>query len=206
LSLGRRFARLATDAVVRRPALWRLFRRPLRRQFDRLAPVWDEMRSPGHLAAFEAALEGVPDQPRRALDVGTGTGAAAVAMARRWPEAEIVGVDVAEAMLEQARAKLPAELAERVSFVAGDSASFPFADDSFDLVALANMIPFFNELDRVLMPGGHVVFAFSVGPATPIYVPSERLRAELERRGYEGFQERDAAPGTAFLARKVDRR
>jgi SAM-dependent methyltransferase len=206
LSLGRRFARLATDAVVRRPALWRLFRGPLRRQFERLAPVWDEMRSPGHLASFEAALDAVPEQPRRAVDVGTGTGAAAVAMAKRWPEAEIVGVDVADAMLEQARAKLPAELAERVSFVAGDSASLPFADGSFDLVGLANMIPFFDELDRVLMPGGHVVFGWSVGPATPIYVPPERLRAELERRRYEGFHEVEVAPGTAFLARKGDRR
>lgn len=38
---GRRFARIATRAVVARPGLWRVFRAPLRVQFDRLAPVWE---------------------------------------------------------------------------------------------------------------------------------------------------------------------
>ena len=80
VSLGRRFARLATNAVVRRAGLWRLFRSPLRRQFDRLAPRWDEIRTPDHLAAFERALERVEPQPRRALDLGTGTGDGAFAV------------------------------------------------------------------------------------------------------------------------------
>ena len=93
VTLGQRFARLATNAVVRRPGLWRLFRGPLRRQFDRLAPRWDEIRTPDHLAAFERALERVEPQPRRALDLGTGTGDGAFAVARRFPEAEVVGIE-----------------------------------------------------------------------------------------------------------------
>ena len=44
MTLGQRFARLVTDVVVRFPALWRLFRGPLTRNFDRLAPTWDELR------------------------------------------------------------------------------------------------------------------------------------------------------------------
>lgn len=206
MNIGRRFARLATDLVVRRPWLWRVFRAPVRRQFQQLAPKWDAMRSPDHLASFEAALEAVTDPPRHALDLGTGTGAAAVAIARRWPDAEVVGADVAEAMLEEAGRKLPDDLAERVRFVRADAASLPFEDGEFELVGLANMIPFFDELDRVLAPGGHVVFGFSVGPQTPIYVSPGRLREELERRGFGDFRELEAGPGTAFLARKTDRR
>ena len=38
------------------------------------------------------------------------------------------------------------------------------------------MIPFFDELARVTAPGGYVVFSFSTGPETPIWVSSERLR------------------------------
>src|ERR671938_369303 len=116
VSLGRRFARLATNAVVRRPGLWRLFRGPIRRQFDRLAPQWDAIRTPDHLAAYERALEHVDPPPRRALDLGTGTGDGAFAVARRFPHAEVVGVDISGAMISEARRKTPPDLADRVRF------------------------------------------------------------------------------------------
>ena len=202
VSLGRRFARLATNAVVRRPGLWRLFRSPLRRQFDRLAPRWDEIRTPDHLAAFERALERVEPQPRRALDLGTGTGDGAFAVARRFPEAEVVGIDLAGSMIAAARRKTEPEFADRVRFEVGDAAALPFEDGAFQLVTLANMIPFFDELARVVAPGGYVVFGFSGGSGTPIYVDSARLRAELGRRGFTHFAEVEAGRGTAFLARK----
>jgi ubiquinone/menaquinone biosynthesis C-methylase UbiE len=200
--LGPRFARLVTDVVVRRPQLWRLFAGPLRAEFERLAPSWDSRRSGTHLAGFEAGLEAVPDAPRRVLDLGTGTGAGALAIARRWPEAEVVGVDLAEAMLAEARRKVPAELADRISFERADASRLPFEDAAFDLVALANMIPFFDELHRVLAPGGWVVFGFSLGASTPIYVPPERLREELTARGFVDLREVTAGRSTGLVARK----
>lgn len=204
MNAGQRVARFITDAVVRRPALWRLFRGLIRRQFDRLAPSWDAMRSTGHLESLEAALDAVRGAPRRILDVGTGTGTAARAIAARWPDADVVGVDVAEGMLAEARRLLPSEHAGRVRYEHADASALPFADGSFDLVTLSNMIPFFDEIDRVLVPGGQAAFVWSVGDQTPIYVPPERLRAELGRRGFGEFRELDADPGTAFLARKAE--
>ena len=204
MNLGQRFARLATDSVVRRPALWRVFRGPVRRQFEKLAPSWNAMRSAGHLESLEAALDAVPGAPQRVLDVGTGTGTAARAIALRWPEANVIGVDIADGMVAEARRLLPSELADRVRFETADAAALPFPDGAFDLVTLANVIPFFDEIDRVLAPGGHVAFAWSVGPDTPIYVPSERLRTELKTRGFGEFRELSAGPGTAFLARKEE--
>ena len=50
-----------------------------------------------------------------------------------------------------------------------------------------------------------MMFAFSLGPGTPIYVPSERLRQELARRGFTEFAEFAAGKGTALLARKGER-
>jgi SAM-dependent methyltransferase len=198
--LGRRFARFATRAVVARPRLWRLFRGPLRALFDRLAPVWEGRRGPEALASLEAALERLPDAPRRVLDLGTGTGKAARLVARRFPEAEVVGVDLSPAMIAQARRLLPPELAPRVSFEVADAAALRFDGGAFDLVVLLNMIPFFGELARVTGPGGWVVLASSSGPGTPIYVPPETARVRLAALGFDTFEEVAAGESTALLA------
>jgi ubiquinone/menaquinone biosynthesis C-methylase UbiE len=201
-NLGRRFARLVTDAVVRRPWLWRVFRPLTRLQFDRMAPKWTAMRSGDAFASLTAALDSLPAAPDRALDLGTGTGLAAFAVTRRFPLVQVVGADLSEAMVAQARADTPPELAERVRFQAADAAHLPFEDGSFELVVLANLIPFFDELARVVAPGGHAVFMFSSGPETPIWVPPERIRNELSDRGFSDFADFEAGAGTALLARK----
>jgi SAM-dependent methyltransferase len=200
--LGRRFARVATNVAVARPRLWGGFRWLMRRQFDRLAPEWQAMRRPDAFAALERALSAIGTPPARVLDLGTGTGAAAFIVANRFPEAEVVGVDIAEAMLAEARSNTPPELAGRVCFEAADGSELPFEDDSFELAVLANMIPFFDELARVVAPGGRVLFSFSAGPETPIWVPPERLGRELAARGFSEFADFAAAGGTALLARK----
>jgi SAM-dependent methyltransferase len=203
-SLGRRFARFATNAVVASPRAWRAFRWLMRAQFDRLAPRWDAMRRPDAFASLERALDALPEPAQRVLDLGTGTGRAAFVAARRFPQAQAVGVDLAEGMVAQARAMAPPELAERVRFEAADAARLRFEDGSFDLVLLANMIPFFDELDRVLAPRGYLVVSFSAGPETPIWVPPERLRRELGDRGFTDFADFEGGGGTALLARKAD--
>ena len=199
---ARRFARVATRAVVASPALWRVFRRPLRAQFDRMAPSWENRRGPEALAALEAALERLARAPRRALDLGTGTGKAARLLARRFPDADVTGVDLSPAMVEEARRLLPSALDGRVSFAVADAAALPFPDGAFDLVVLLNMIPFFDELGRVTTRDGSVVFAFSSGPETPIYVPARTLRRRLSPLGFVTFAEVAAGGGTVLLAER----
>jgi SAM-dependent methyltransferase len=198
---GRRFARLATRAVVARPGLWRLFKGPVRAQFTRLAPVWDSRRDPVS-APLEAALARLDAPPTRILDLGTGTGIAARVLANRYSNARVVGVDLAPAMVEEARRLLPAELEARVRYDVADAAALPFEDGAFDLVVLLNMIPFFEELARVTASDGAVAIASSAGPETPIYVPPETLRARLAPLGFTDFEEVAAGQGTAFVARK----
>jgi SAM-dependent methyltransferase len=202
-ALGRKFARFTTNQVVRWPRAWPVFRWLTRRQFDRLAPVWDEMRSPEAFAPLEAALDSLNTAPGRVLDLGTGTGRAAFLLARRYPEAEVVGVELAPAMLAEARKLTPPDLASRVRFERADAEHLPYPDASFDLVSLANMIPFFPELERITAAGGAVVFSFSGGADTPIYVPPKVLRAELSRRGFTEFADFAVGMGTALVARKA---
>jgi SAM-dependent methyltransferase len=201
-ALGRRFARLVTRIAVARPGLWRLFRRPLRREFERLAPIWAGIVTPERLAPLEAALDRLEREPTAVLDLGTGTGAGARLAAERFPQAEVVGVDLSPAMIEQARSLLPPELGERVRFEVADASELPFADEAFDFVLLLNMIPFFDELARVTAPGGVIAFVSFSGPDTPIWTPPETLRDRLGPLGFDGFDELAVGDGTALLARR----
>ena len=198
MRLGQRFARFVTVTVTRFPWLWSVFRRPLARMFDRMAPTWDVSRvTPVHMAPLEAALARV-ENASRILDLGTGTGAAARVLAARWPDAEVTGADVSPEMVREAQARATSE---QQRYVVADASALPFADDAFDLVVLLNMIPFYDELARVTAPGGTVVLAYSRGAGTPIYTPFARSRAELERRGFASFEEAAGGAGTALLAR-----
>ena len=198
---SQRFARLVTEAVVRRPLLWRALRRPLRTMFDGLAPTWETRIGPHHLLALDAALANVPP-PLRVLDLGTGTGVVAMALAERYPGAEVVGIDLSRGMIDEARRKLTPELAGRVRFEVGDASALASPDGGFELVVLSNMIPFFDELARVVKVGGTLVLSFSRGAETPIYVAPERLRRELGTRGFAEFAEFSAESATALRAKR----
>ena len=196
MTVGQRFARLVTDVVVRAPFLWRVFRRRMTRNFDLLAPEWDATRvSRERLTPMIAALD-VSGAPARALDVGTGTGAVARLIRERWPSAEVTGIDVSPGMIAEAR-RLGQE-----RYDVGDASALPYEDATFDLVTLNNMIPFFDELARVTAPGGYVAISYSMGPRTPIWVPLERVRDELQRRGFLHIADFEVGGGVALLARR----
>jgi ubiquinone/menaquinone biosynthesis C-methylase UbiE len=198
MSGGQRLMRVITDVVVRRPRLWRLARGVVARNFDRLAPEWDALRvDEARLRPIDAALAAVPATPARVLDLGTGSGAVARLAAARWPAAQVTGADVSQQMILEARRLATSD---REHYQVADASELPFPDGTFDLVALNNMIPFFDELARVVAPGGHVAVAYSLGDRTPIYVPLPRVRAELERRGLAVVLEQETGPGLSLLA------
>ena len=194
-----------TRMVARAPWTWPLMRRLVRGFFDRSAGGWDERvrpDAPEHLAALAAAVARLEAPPARAVDLGTGTGAGALWLAREFPEARVTGLDISEAMIEQAKAKLPNVLSGRVEFVVGDAERLPFTDGSLDLVAQISVPVFFDEVARVLAPRGYVVVVSSLGLRTPFHTPERTLRRGFRRRGIATVATGAEGPGTFFLGRR----
>ena len=110
-----------------------------------------------------------PHAPQRVLDVATGTADLAIAAAALDPT-KIVGVDIAEQMLERGREKIAAAgLADRITLRPGDAERLPFSDRQFDAVTVAFGVRNFEDLQRglteihrVMRPGGQIaVLEFS---------------------------------------------
>jgi ubiquinone/menaquinone biosynthesis C-methylase UbiE len=111
----------------------------------------------------------VPNGDERALDVGTGAGTLALALAPLVRE--VVGVDVVPELLEHARAKAPAN----VSFVEGDATNLPFEAGSFDLACTRRTLHHIlrperavAELTRVTASGGRVFVDDQIAPVDPL--------------------------------------
>ena len=197
--------RMLNRLIVRAPWAWPVVRGPMRRFFDRSAPGWDGRTGAGsveHLAPLAAALLYVKPAPELALDVGTGTGAGALLLAREFPQASVRGVDISEEMIRGAQSKVGLDPSGRVAFRVVDAARLPYDDDSFDLVTHLNMPPFIDEVARVLRPGGHVVVASSWGKETPFYTPKAVLDWAFAKRGIEPAATGEAVSGTYWVGRK----
>ncbi len=195
----RRGARLLSRAEVRLPRSRAVLAPLQRRLFDGAAPVWDRLRDQGSVERLLGnALDALgPLAPARILDLGTGTGQAAFALARRFPEAAIVAVDGSAAMIERARGKLGPE---RIEFRVGDAGSLPFADGSFELAVSLCVQPFPEETARLLAPQGIALYAYSMGPDTPIWFPPDTLARLLRPHGLEpaGTGESEGGVWAAF--------
>lgn len=201
----RLIGRALNTAVAHAPWLWPVLRRPMASYFDDRALGWDERTgAPGvdHLAPLALAVTKIDRRPERALDIGTGTGVAALFVAREFPRASIRGVDISEEMIRQAKAKVGLDPEGRVAFRVADASSLPYEEGHFDLVTQLNMPPFFAEISRVLRHGGHAIVAASSGERTPFFTPDAVLQRGFERNGMVMVKSGRIGTGSYFVARK----
>ena len=90
-------------------------------------------------------------QPSAILDVATGTADLAIRMAKDIPEANVIGVDLSEKMLEIGRKKIEQEqLDQRIKLMKADAVDLPFEDDCFDAVTVAFGVRNFEHLEAGL--------------------------------------------------------
>lgn len=122
-----------------------------------------ERVAPQLLPAAHAAIAAADPQPgQRVVDVGCGTGNAALLAAQR-PGVRVTGVDPARRLLDLARAKA-VEQGHDVTFVSGDAANMPLPDGCADVVLSVFAVIFAPdaaasaaELARITAPDGKIV-------------------------------------------------
>lgn len=155
---------------------------PIAAMFDRISPKYDALN---HLLSFnidkvwrrKTAKVVAKSQPNTILDLATGTADLAIAMAKRNPQAHLIGMDISEKMLDIGKEKVMHQnLANQIELRLGDAAALPFEDNSFDAVTVAFGVRNFEDLDkglseisRVLKPGGQaVILEFSMPKRFPV--------------------------------------
>jgi len=167
-----------------------------------MAEAFDALRFSGPIGRLVAETQErviasflVPVGGRTVLDVGTGTGRAAIALAARG--ATVTGVDASAEMLAVARRRAQ-EAAVNVEFATGDAHRLAFPDRSFDTVVCLRVLMHtpdwrqsLAELCRVAEH--HVVFDYpSLVSAAALQSASRRLAASVGARveSYRVFSER----------------
>lgn len=137
--------------------------------FSKAASSYDEAAFFQRIAADRLLerLEYFKLQPETILDIGSGTGYCSRELKKRYPDAQVTGVDIAQGMIEYSRMISPKE-----NYVCADALSLPIDANSVDLIFSNLTIQWIEQLDilfkefhRVLKPNGLLLFT-SLGPDT----------------------------------------
>ncbi|MBO4978564.1 MAG: bifunctional demethylmenaquinone methyltransferase/2-methoxy-6-polyprenyl-1,4-benzoquinol methylase UbiE [Muribaculaceae bacterium] len=156
------------------------------RMFDSIAPAYDFMnramtfglhrRWLHHLVAAASATES-----QRVLDIATGTGDVAIALAQAMSGASITGMDLSEGMLARARAKA-ADKGLKIGFVRGDALATGLPSGTYDLITVAYGVRNYADLRRgmeeacrLLCAGGHLLVLELCEPSNPLMRAGYRL-------------------------------
>lgn len=153
----------------------------VREMFDSIAPAYDIMNRAmtmgvDKLWRYKAVNIVAAHNPSSILDIATGTGDLAIALARRLKQADIIGADLSSQMLQIARQKIKRKrLQQRIRLLEADGTALPFPAKTFDCVTIAYGIRNFEDISRgyaemyrVLKPGGLLLVIELATPVEPL--------------------------------------
>lgn len=148
--------------------------------FDQIAPKYDFLNrflSAGIDISWrkKALLLLKKDNPKKILDIATGTADVAIMATKLLSPEMIVGIDISEGMLNVGRKKIKdANLQHMIELQTGDSESIRFPDESFDAATVSfgvrnfqNLEKGLSEINRVLRKGGKLVVLEFSRPSLP---------------------------------------
>ena len=147
-------------------AAWDSSRREkVRELFDGMAAEWSSRSTPEREASILDALDRGRLAGDTVIELGSGTGLGTGHLIERFDD--VVALDLSMAMLRH-----QSDLAPKVQ---ADASVLPFRDDAADLLVLVNMLLFPAEVDRVLRPGGGLLWINTLGHETPIHLSPEAV-------------------------------
>ena len=155
---------------------------PIAAMFDRISPHYDQLN---HLLSLnidkvwrrKTVVKASRQMPKRILDLATGTADLAILLAKKNPQAKVIGMDISEKMLAIGKEKVTRQnLDNQIELQSGDAASLPFGDNTFEAVTCAfgvrnfeNLELGLSEISRVTMPSGRVcILEFSMPEKFPV--------------------------------------
>lgn len=159
--------------------------------FDGMAADWHRhAEDPQRTAALEDAYDrGAIPAGGTCLEVGSGDGANTDFLGRHHDA--VLALDLSWEMLVRGRA----------TRLQGDSSRTPLRAGSIDVVVLVNALLFPVETDRVLAPGGVVVWVNTAGSRTPIHLTADEVEEALPG-AWDGLAS-EAGPGTWSVWRRL---
>ena len=163
------------------------------RAYDRWAPVYDLVFGPVFRRGRSDAIAAAERIGGRIIEVGVGTG---ISLPHYSRANRIVGIDLSDAMLAKARARVRDQRLHHVETIAiGDAEDLQFAANSFDVVVAQYVVTAcphperaLDEFVRVCRPGGEIVITTRVGAG----------------RGLRGGIERALMPVTSRLGFRTE--
>ncbi len=167
--------------------------RQVQAAFDDLAGEWHTRHSPDRLDPLADAIDRGGPLPGDGtwLELGAGDGWASAMLAARAPS--LLAVELSWRMLA-------ASPDDGVPRLMADASTLPLDDHAVSVAVLMNMLLFPTELDRVLQPGGRLVWVSSRSEATPIHLTPEQVTMAMPGR-WGGVAARHGTATWAVLGR-----
>ncbi len=172
---------------------------------------------------FAARVAGISPPGKRVLDLGTGSGRLAIALAKDHPDWQITGIDISAEMLKLAGQNAAKDgLTHKIDFRQAPAAALPFPDGYFALVVSNNSLHLwaeplkvFGEIERVTSPGGYCLirdnlritvlhlFINLAGWAMGMNAAQRRLWMQAIRSSYTGGEARAILKESALKDARV---
>lgn len=169
-------------------------------QYDSLAQVQKKV-----ISRLKENMKAVYATPASLLDIGSGTGRLLSDAAEIYPDADLVGIDLAFGMARVASSRMLEN--NKAAFVCGDAEKLPFQSSSFDLVISTSTyqwVPLlkgaFSEVHRVLKPGSRFIFALFGEKTLFELKESYRKALKASKRTSTDPTHRFATPGEVAMA------